>query len=204
MADAFGSWQWALRGTPMLGLLAIFAIIFLLTDPPRGESEGHDQLKATSYTDDLSSLMANKSFIYSTLGFTCVTFCTGALSWWGPKFLIDSIKGLNVENSEWPMNPEKVAFVFGLVTMFSGVIGVPLGSFLSVKLRPKEARADPLICGLGLALSSIFLCVSLFTCNYAFFLAFTLIFLGEISLNLNWSIVADILLVRKTLKGKNN
>jgi len=76
----------------------------------------------------------------------------------------------------------------------SGIIGVPLGSLWSTKWRPKNQRADPLICGTGLALSSIFLCISLFLCNSYFILAFVMIFLGEISLNLNWSIVADILL----------
>ena len=80
--------------------------------------------------------------------------------------------------------------------MLAGIIGVPLGSVMSVKLRPRFPRADPLICALGLATSTFFLFLSIFTCNQAFVLAFVLIFFGEISLNLNWSIVADILLVR--------
>ena len=79
--------------------------------------------------------------------------------------------------------------------MLSGVVGVPVGSILSVKLRPKFARSDPIICGAGLVIASIFLCIAIFTCNKAFILAFVLIFFGEIALNLNWSIVADILLV---------
>ena len=88
-----------------------------------------------------------------------------------------------------------IPFIFGIVTMLSGVVGVPVGSILSVKLRPKFARSDPIICGFGLVIASIFLCIAIFTCNKAFILAFVLIFFGEIALNLNWSIVADILLV---------
>ena len=88
-----------------------------------------------------------------------------------------------------------IPFIFGIVTMLSGVVGVPVGSILSVKLRPKFARSDPIICGAGLVIASIFLCIAIFTCNKAFILAFVLIFFGEIALNLNWSIVADILLV---------
>ena len=195
MADFFGGWEYALRGTPILGVIAVLAIIVFMKDPPRGESEGHDQLKASSYGEDLKSLLANKSFLLSTLGLTCVTFCTGALTWWAPNFLENSIKSMNIEDAAKPMNPEKIAFAFGVVTMLSGIIGVPLGSFSSLFLRPKEPRADPLICGLGLALSSVFMCIAIFACNHAFFLAFILIFLGEIMLNLNWSIVADILLV---------
>jgi MFS family permease len=201
LSSAFGSWHWALRGTPILGAFAVLGIVFFLKDPPRGESEGHDQLKATSYTEDLKSLMCNKSFILTTLGFTCVTFCTGALGWWGNLFLVDAVKAMG--ESEWPMDPEGIPFVFGIVTMLSGVVGVPVGSILSVKLRPKFARTDPIICGLGLVIASIFLCIAIFTCNYAFILAFVLIFFGEIALNLNWSIVADILLyvVAPTRRG---
>jgi len=192
LSAAFGTWHWALRGTPILGAVAILGIIFFLKDPPRGESEGHEQLKATSYTQDLKSLTSNKSFILTTLGFTCVTFCTGALSWWGNIFLQDAVKSMDI--AEKPMKINEIPFIFGVVTMLSGVVGVPLGSILSVKLRPKAARSDPLICGMGLVISSIFLCISIFTCNKAFILAFVLIFFGEIALNLNWSIVADILL----------
>jgi len=169
--------------------------MFFLEEPKRGESEGHDQLKATSYKEDLKSLASNQSFIFSTLGFTCVTFCTGALSWWGPKFLEDAIKSANYAPADNPMNAGNIPFVFGVVTMLSGILGVPFGSLWSTKWRPKNQRADPLICGIGLGLSSIFLCISLFLCDSYFVLAFVLIFLGEISLNLNWSIVADILLV---------
>jgi len=192
LSEAFGSWHWALRGTPILGAIAVLAIIFFLTDPPRGESEGHEQLKATSYAEDLKSLVSNKSFILTTLGFTCVTFCTGALGWWGNLFLVDAVKSMG--SSEEPMDPKGIPFVFGIVTMLSGIVGVPLGSILSVKLRPKFARTDPVICGVGLVISSILLAIAIFTCNHAFILAFILIFFGEIALNLNWSIVADILL----------
>ena len=196
LASAFGAWQAALRGTPILGGVAVLLIIAFVKDPPRGESEGHEALKATSYTEDLKSLATNKSFVFSTLGFTCVTFCTGALAWWGPKFLEDAL----VSGAKpMAMEPKSVAFVFGVITMMSGIIGVPMGSLASTKWRPKEPRADPLICGMGLATSSVFLCISLFTPNVNFFLAFVLIFLGEISLNLNWSIVSDMLMVSLSL-----
>ena len=87
LAEAFGEWQYSMRGTPVLGTIAVLLIIFVLVDPPRGEAEGQENLKASSYSEDLMHLLRNKSFVLSTLGFTCVAFCTGALSWWGPKFL---------------------------------------------------------------------------------------------------------------------
>ena len=107
LSEAFGSWHYALRGTPILGAVAVLLLMFFLEEPKRGESEGHDQLKATSYKEDLKSLASNQSFIFSTLGFTCVTFCTGALSWWGPKFLEDAIKSANYAPADNPMNAKK-------------------------------------------------------------------------------------------------
>merc|ERR1719150_3657976 len=134
-ARIFGDWQWGLRATPVLGIVAVVLILFLLTDPPRGESEGHEDLQAASYREDLGYLATNTSFILSTLGFTCVTFCTGALSWWGPIFIQ---RGLETQpEEERAMNPTSVPFVFGVVTMMSGVVGVPLGMILSTKLKAK-------------------------------------------------------------------
>lgn len=80
-------WRWSLRVTPIMGGFAVLLIIFAMIDPPRGESEGSTALKATSYKEDVMYLGKNKSFILSTLGFTCVTFVAGALAWWGPIFI---------------------------------------------------------------------------------------------------------------------
>jgi len=191
-AAFFGHWQWGLRATPVLGIVAVVLIILLLTDPPRGESEGHEDLQAGSYREDLAYLATNTSFILSTLGFTCVTFCTGALSWWGPIFIQ---RGLETQpEDERAMNPSSVPFVFGVVTMMSGVVGVPLGMVLSTKLKAKYPRADPIICGVGILISAVFLTLGMLLCERNIVATFAFIFIGEVSLNLNWSIVADILL----------
>jgi hypothetical protein len=34
----------------------------------------------------MKSLLKNKSFALSTIAFTCVTYCAGAMMWWGPNF----------------------------------------------------------------------------------------------------------------------
>ena len=100
LASAFGEWQYSMRGTPVLGTIAVLLILFILVDPPRGEAEGQQNLKASSYSEDLKHLSMNKSFVLSTLGFTCVAFCTGALSWWGPKFLETSILAMEVKEAQ--------------------------------------------------------------------------------------------------------
>jgi hypothetical protein len=92
------------------------------------------------------------------------------------------------------MNPSSVPFVFGVVTMMSGVVGVPLGMVLSTKLKAKYPRADPIICGVGILISAVFLTLGMLLCESNIVATFAFIFIGEVSLNLNWSIVADILL----------
>merc|ERR1719244_2005143 len=96
--------------------------------------------------------------------------------------------------NELPFETQNVAFFFGAVTMMSGIIGVPLGMLLSTKLKPKYPRADPIICATGLLVSAVFISLGMFFCHVNVIVAFVLLFIGEIALNLNWSIVADMLL----------
>lgn len=79
--------------------------------------------------------------------------------------------------------------------MASGLIGVPLGSALAQKLRNYWQQVDPLICAVGLLISAPLLFFAMITANTNSILCYTLIFFGQLSLNLNWSIIADILLV---------
>jgi MFS family permease len=190
---AGGDWRWGLRVTPILGLIAVFLILFLMVDPPRGESEGHGELKATTYAQDIKCLAKNKSFIFSTISFTCVAFCTGALSWWGPKYIEAAVQSAPA-GSTGVVTIDNVALIFGFVTMLSGIVGVPMGSILSTKLKQKYPRADPIICAFGLLSSAILLGLGMVAANWNIYVAFILLFVGEVTLNLNWSIVADILL----------
>jgi len=191
-AKAFGHWQWGLRATPVAGIIAVVLILVFLMDPPRGESEGHQDMQAQTYKEDIVSLAKNKSFVFSTLAFTCVTFCTGALSWWGPIYIADGLRTMKVEDRG--IEVESVPFIFGAVTMTSGIVGVPLGMILSTKLKAKYPRADPVICACGILTSALFLSIGMVLCNVNIILAFVFLFIGEIALNLNWSIVADMLL----------
>ncbi|XP_017754340.1 PREDICTED: protein spinster isoform X2 [Eufriesea mexicana] len=188
---ATGSWQWGLRITPLLGAVAIILLLAVVRDPIRGEIEGGVHLPRTSWSNDVKTLLQNRSFMLSTAGFTCVAFVTGALAWWAPTFLQ---LGFALHSNGHNVDPDDVAYKFGLTGMAAGLIGVPLGSFLAQKLRVHWHQADPLICALGLLLSVPLLFFATITVNTNSVLCYTLIFFGQLSLNLNWSIVADILL----------
>lgn len=88
--------------------------------------------------------------------------------------------------------------------MTSGLLGVPFGSYLAQRLRPRYPDVDPIICACGLLLSSPFVYFALIVAKYSITWCYVFIFFAEITLNLCWSLVADILLVRKIAIGYNN
>lgn len=91
-----------------------------------------------------------------------------------------------------------VSFRFGAITMIAGIIGVPLGTYLTQKLKKDSCRNDPIICACGLFISAPLLAGGMIMITENEPIAYVLVFIGEIALNLNWAIVADILLVRNT------
>uniref|UniRef100_A0A182FC67 Major facilitator superfamily (MFS) profile domain-containing protein n=1 Tax=Anopheles albimanus TaxID=7167 RepID=A0A182FC67_ANOAL len=190
MASLMGSWVWALRVTPVLGAIAV-ALIIMLRDPERGQSEGSHHMQATSYGEDIKAIVRNRSFMLSTAGFTCVAFVAGALAWWGPKFIH---LGLTSQPGNEHVTLNDVSYRFGIIAMTAGLIGVPLGSYLARRLRPLHANCDPLICAGGLMASAPFIYLALVVIKYSGGWCFTLVFIAELLLNLTWSIVADILL----------
>lgn len=80
--------------------------------------------------------------------------------------------------------------------MVSGLLGVPLGAWLGSALRKRWPRAHPIICGLGLLISAPAMTLAVVLTEGYYIAPFALMFFGEIALNLNWAIIADMLLVR--------
>ncbi|XP_019880843.2 protein spinster isoform X2 [Aethina tumida] len=189
-AQAIGSWQWALRVTPVLGLIAVLLILFVLEDPERGQIEGSGHMETTPWIEDVVDIVQNKSFMLSTAGFTCVSFVAGALAWWGPLF-ID--KGIALQGSSSGSN-DKSSYQFGIVCMISGIIGVPLGSAIAQRYRPTIEKIDAYLCAMGVLVSGPLVYFALITARYSTALCYFFIFVGQLSLNLIWAIVADILL----------
>ncbi|KAG1714264.1 Protein spinster 1 [Nymphon striatum] len=155
VSSALGHWQWSLRVTPALGVVAILLLFFFLKEPNRGASEGGEHLGATDWKTDLKALSKNLSFIWSTLGFTCVAFVVGALAWWGPNFMTLGywVHGDNIAESN-------VDLIFGVITCVAGFVGVAMGSTISTFLKKKWPNADPLVCGVGMLLGTPFLFIA--------------------------------------------
>ncbi|XP_069741088.1 protein spinster homolog 1-like isoform X2 [Narcine bancroftii] len=188
-----GDWHWALRVTPCLGALAMLLLMFLLPNPSRGGVENHtDSLPfRTSWWQDLKYLLTNWSFMLSSFGAAAVTFTTGILAFWGPLYLVraQSMKGLvQIEVSA------KDSMIFGAITCVAGILAIGIGAVTSKNLRKKNPQADPLICAVGLLIAAPFLLSVILAANKSIVAAYVCIFLGEMFLGMNWSIVSDILL----------
>ncbi|KAL7294316.1 hypothetical protein TKK_0012327 [Trichogramma kaykai] len=190
-ARVTGQWQYGLRITPVLGIFAIIFILTLVRDPIRGEREGGSHMSESNWSIDIKALMINRSFMLSTAGFTCVSFVTGALAFWGPVFIQN---GLKLHGDQNDVSLDEVSYKFGVTAMIAGLLGVPFGSLLAQKLRIRWQQADPLICAAGLLISAPLIFFGAIFARSNTIACYTFIFFGQLALNLNWSIVADMLL----------
>ncbi|KAB5522466.1 hypothetical protein PHYPO_G00159840 [Pangasianodon hypophthalmus] len=197
IATATGDWRWALRLNPILGVPGVILLMFLTPNPPRGASETHGEacIERTSYLEDIKYLFRNRSFVWSTLGVTAMAFVTGALAFWTPTFMSRArvIQGITPACAKEPCDPSD-SFVFGAITVVTGIVGVFVGSLISKKLKDRVANADPLICAVGMLSSSPCLFIAMVLASISIPATYTFIGIGEILLSLNWAILADILL----------
>jgi len=194
VASQVQDWRWGLRVTPIMGAAAVCLIIFLMVDPERGAADG-SRLKPTSPISDIKALMRNKSYVFSTIAFTCVCYAAGALMWWGPTFAFYGAKsacGNKANCSQITM--VNISLRFGVVMTLSGLLGVPAGSYVSQILRHKVPNADPLVCAVTLLASVPVLFFGFVSANYSISLCYGLTFLAGLLLNANWSIVSDMTL----------
>lgn len=191
MAKWCGSWEWSLRATPGVSLVAIVLILFVLDEPKRGHREGQvGNLKPTSVAQDIKYLFTNRSYVLSTIGFTCMAFTSGALSWWGPKL---TLMGIRLHEGAG-VNGHLHGSIFGLITALSGMAGLAMGYYLSHTLRARYPKVDPIVCATGLFISVPFLIGLTYASCYNTVLCYMLLFFGQVMINLNWAIICDILL----------
>ena len=99
------------------------------------------------------------------------------------------------------MSNFSIAFLFGVLGGLSGLIGVPLGSFISQKLRSRFQMGDPIACAAALLLSVPLILAALFTANHSTIVCFTFTAFGMLSINMIWSVVVDIMLVGYIIKS---
>ncbi|XP_020785850.2 protein spinster homolog 3 [Boleophthalmus pectinirostris] len=197
IASATGDWRWALRLTPILGVIGLLLLGFLCPNPSRGavENQGQTNAEPTSYKEDIKYLLKNKSFVWSTLAVTAMAFLTGALAFWMPLFLSRAqvFQGILQPCTMEPCS-SKDSYIFGGITVVTGILGVCIGASLSRCFLDKVQYADPVICAVGMLGSVPFLFATIFTASVNIIATYVFIFISEVLLSLCWPILADIIL----------
>ncbi|KAG8122747.1 hypothetical protein E2320_018167, partial [Naja naja] len=174
------------RVSPLLGMITGTLILIFVPAAKRGNAEQLGaQLKArTSWLRDMKALIRNRSYVFSSLATSAVSFATGALGMWFPVYLHRAqVVQKTAEICTSQPCGTKDSLIFGAITCFTGFLGVITGAGATKWCRVKTQRADPLVCAVGMLGSAIFTC-----------LIFVCIFIGETLLFSNWAITADILM----------
>jgi len=115
LVDRYFGWRQAffVAGVPGL-VLAAFA--WRLYDPPRGSQDSAEEVPRST-RGAYHTLIRNRPYLLTILGYAAYTFAIGALAFWTPTFL-ERVRGI----------PKAHATVqFGAVVVVTGFVGTYLG-----------------------------------------------------------------------------
>jgi MFS transporter, Spinster family, sphingosine-1-phosphate transporter len=151
------------------GVLLALVLAFI-PEPPLGlfdsaESKAPDR-------DTLKSLLRNPAFLSASLGMAMMTFALGGLQVWMPTFL-HRAHGYSLRDAN---------VLFGLSTIFNGLVASLTGGWLSDWLLKRTAAAHYLVSAVSLGLGIPAMCVALFAEGRAMVVG---IFVAEFLLLLN-------------------
>nr|XP_055161025.1 sphingosine-1-phosphate transporter SPNS2 isoform X1 [Nyctereutes procyonoides] len=195
--QAAGDWHWALRVSPIVGMITGTLILILVPATRRGPADQlGGQLKVrTSWLRDMKALIRNRSYVFSSLATSAVSFATGALGMWIPLYLHRAqVVQKSAETCSSPPCGARDSLIFGAITCFTGFLGVVTGAGATRWCRLRTQRADPLVCAVGMLGSAIFICLIFVAAKSSIVGAYICIFVGETLLFSNWAITADILM----------
>lgn len=193
------NWKWALRVTPGFGLICALLCLVVIPEPERGaieikENDPENSVsleripKASRYLDDLTYLAKVKSFVWATIGTTCVSFVVGSLAFWAPKFILAAEKS----NGNTEMTIDKVSLLVGVITFAAGVIGVMGGAEISRRIRHIYDNAEALVCAFGVLAGSPLLFVALYLSTKYILGTWIIVFIVEVLFCLYWVPNADL------------
>jgi MFS transporter, Spinster family, sphingosine-1-phosphate transporter len=129
--DVHFGWRMAffVAGAPGL----VLALLCLgLKDPPRGSQDGPQTADAgPGGLARYLALLRNRSYVLTVAGYAAYTFALGGLAYWMPAFL-QRMRGLP---------PEQATRNFGIIVLFTGVVGTLVGGWLGDRWAKRSPRA---------------------------------------------------------------
>uniref|UniRef100_A0A6I8NLM2 Major facilitator superfamily (MFS) profile domain-containing protein n=1 Tax=Ornithorhynchus anatinus TaxID=9258 RepID=A0A6I8NLM2_ORNAN len=179
---------------PSLEVVALVLLLLVVPDPPRGAAEKRRASgpSHSSWAQDVKYLGHNRSFIWSSLGVTAMGFVSGALGFWGPRFLYQARLFLGLEPPCLQTHCDSSdSLIFGGLAIGTGIVGVILGAQVARYFRKFSPKADSLLCAMSLLAAAPCLLLTIFFASKSIVICLGL---GELLLSFNWAVVTDILL----------
>jgi MFS family permease len=133
-------WRHAFIVSAIPGAIIALLILFFMKEPERGASQ-HEKAKLEKGT--VLTLVKNKAYLASILGYAAVTFSLGGISWWMPSFL-QRVDGRSQSNA---------AFLMGAVTVVTGLLGTITGGVIAQRWSKKTPKALYLVPAISAALA---------------------------------------------------
>ena len=133
-------WRMSFIVSAVPGAILAFLILFLMKEPERGASQ-HEKAKFEKGT--MLTLVKNKAYLASILGYAAVTFSLGGISWWMPSFL-ERVGGRSQSSA---------AFLMGAITVVTGLLGTITGGVIAQRWSKKTPKALYLVPAISAALA---------------------------------------------------
>ncbi|MBB5066202.1 MFS transporter [Granulicella mallensis] len=133
-------WRMAFIASAVPGALIALLILFFMKEPQR---TGSGQDKAVADKASVLSLLTNKAYLCSILGYAAVTFSLGGISWWMVSFL-QRINGFS---------QDRAGTVMGGITVVCGLGGTVCGGVLAQWWSKKSDKALYLVPALSALLA---------------------------------------------------
>ena len=111
-------WRMSFICSAVPGVLVAILIAFFMKEPAQGASVAH---KAHLEKGTVLSLLRNKPYLCSVLGYAAVTFTIGGISIWMPTFL-QRADGRSQSSA---------AFIMGAITVAAGLLGTIIGGTIA-------------------------------------------------------------------------
>ena len=139
VGEHFG-WRRSFIVSAIPGALIAILIAIFMKEPARGASQ---QDKAKLEKTTVLSLLKNKAYLASILGYAAVTFSLGGISWWMPSFL-QRTDGRSESSA---------AYLMGVITLCGGLGGTIFGGFVAQRWSRTNSRALYLVPAISSALA---------------------------------------------------
>ena len=133
-------WRRSFIVSAIPGTLIAILIAFLMKEPERGASQNE---KARLEKGMVSSLLKNKAYLSSILGYAAVTFSLGGISWWMPSFL-QRVEGRSESSA---------AYLMGVITLCGGLGGTITGGVIAQRWSRTNSKALYLVPAISSALA---------------------------------------------------